>query len=306
MVLLLTGQRHPQLPPQRLRDPHGDQPLRLLRAEHVDAAAELGEVLLPQLLPQLLGALEQPPQAHHSLITVPDHYQRVWDSAAHLGAVGLGLLQVEGRHEGLAVDRVAQRLLLQLLLVRQARVVVEGVVGQRGALRRKEIITPVPGSRHCWTVLASNRLHLPPMTHHALLAALLAAEHGAPPLHGAQAHVEALHQLLPVLQLDELEGLLGAHADDDRVGQQVGALRLFDGQHLWAGGGVVYQCCSKQWWKVSLCKQHQSHEVEVEWKCLTRNQQETLSLQEPGKKKKKNICGPFHRARMRLIQLNSG
>lgn len=69
-------------------------------------------------------------------------------------------------------------------------------------------------------------------THHGLLAALLAAEHGAPPLHGAQPHVEALHQLLSVLQLNQLEGLLGAHADDDGVGHQVGALRLLDGQHL--------------------------------------------------------------------------
>lgn len=72
-------------------------------------------------------------------------------------------------------------------------------------------------------------------THRRLLAALLAAEHGAPPMHGAQPHVEAVHQLVPVLQLDQLEGLLGAQADDDGVGQQVGALRLLDGQHL-AGG----------------------------------------------------------------------
>lgn len=59
--MALTGQRHPQLPPQRLRDPHGDEPLRLLRAEHVHAAAELREVVFPQLLPQLFRALKQPP-----------------------------------------------------------------------------------------------------------------------------------------------------------------------------------------------------------------------------------------------------
>lgn len=97
-------------------------------------------------------------------------------------------------------------------------------------------------------------------THHALLAALLAAEHGAPPLHGAQPHVEALHQLLAVLQLDQLEGLLGAHADDDRVGQQIGALRLLDGQHLCGENGR--EALSAPWlntrWKVSLCKHRQS------------------------------------------------
>lgn len=58
-ILVVTRERHPQLPSQRLRDPHGNEPLRLLRAEHVDAAAELGEVILPQLLLRLLGALKQ-------------------------------------------------------------------------------------------------------------------------------------------------------------------------------------------------------------------------------------------------------
>lgn len=53
----LTGERHPQLPPQRLGDPHGNQSLDLLRAKHVDAAAELGEVILPQTLLRLLHAL---------------------------------------------------------------------------------------------------------------------------------------------------------------------------------------------------------------------------------------------------------
>lgn len=100
-------------------------------------------------------------------------------------------------------------------------------------------------------------------THRRLLAALLAAEHGAPPLHGAQPHVEAVHQLVPVLQLDQLEGLLGAQADDDGVGQQVGALRLLDGQHL-AGGekkekmnGRVkrpsFDCCVKLICAVPTC-----------------------------------------------------
>lgn len=58
-VLVVTRERHPQLPSERLGDPHGDEPLRLLRAEHVDAAAELGEVILPQLLLHLLAALKQ-------------------------------------------------------------------------------------------------------------------------------------------------------------------------------------------------------------------------------------------------------
>lgn len=89
-------------------------------------------------------------------------------------------------------------------------------------------------------------------TDHALPAAFLAAERGAPPLHGAQPHVETVHQLLSVLQLDQLEGLLGAHADDDRVGQQVGALRLLNGQNLaekhqqsyqvQARGGILERC----------------------------------------------------------------
>lgn len=55
----------------------------------------------------------------------------------YLGAVGSRLVVVECRHEGLAVDGVAQDLLLDLLLVREAGVVVEGVVGCRGALRQE-------------------------------------------------------------------------------------------------------------------------------------------------------------------------
>ena len=44
---------------------------------------------------------------------------------------------VEGGHQGLSVDGVAQHLLLHLLLVRAARVVVEGVVRCLGALEGK-------------------------------------------------------------------------------------------------------------------------------------------------------------------------
>lgn len=54
---------------------------------------------------------------------------------------------------------------------------------------------------------------------------------------GPEAGVEAVHQLVTVLQLDQLERLLGPHAHDDRVGKRAGALRLLDGQHLSSGGG---------------------------------------------------------------------
>lgn len=47
-----------------------------------------------------------------------------------------------------------------------------------------------------------------------------------------QAGVEALHQLVPVLQLNQLEGLLGPEAHNDGVGERDGALRLLYGQHL--------------------------------------------------------------------------
>lgn len=52
----------------------------------------------------------------------------------HLVVAGPGLVLVERCHEGLAVDRVAENLLLHLLFVGEARVVVEGVVRHRGAL----------------------------------------------------------------------------------------------------------------------------------------------------------------------------
>lgn len=54
-----TRKRHPQLASQRLRYPHGNKPLGLLCAEHVDAASKLGEVLVPQLLLVLLRPLTQ-------------------------------------------------------------------------------------------------------------------------------------------------------------------------------------------------------------------------------------------------------
>lgn len=53
----LTRQRHPQLPSQWLWYPHGNQLLDLLRAKHVDASAELVEVIVPQALLHLIRAL---------------------------------------------------------------------------------------------------------------------------------------------------------------------------------------------------------------------------------------------------------
>lgn len=48
----------------------------------------------------------------------------------------------------------------------------------------------------------------------------------------SEAGIEALHQLVPVLQLDQLEGLLGPDAHDDGVGKRGGALRFLYGYHL--------------------------------------------------------------------------
>lgn len=44
---------------------------------------------------------------------------------------------------------------------------------------------------------------------------------------------QALHQGVPVLELDELEGHLAPDADDDGVGQQARVLHLLDAHHLW-------------------------------------------------------------------------
>lgn len=54
-----TRKCHPQLPSQWLWYPHGNKSLDLLCAEHVDAAAELQEMILPQPLLHLLHALTQ-------------------------------------------------------------------------------------------------------------------------------------------------------------------------------------------------------------------------------------------------------
>lgn len=69
-------------------------------------------------------------------------------------------------------------------------------------------------------------------SYHAPLVVLSAAEHGLFPLHRSQPAVQALHQLVSVLQLDQLEGLLGPNAHYDGVGQQAGALCFLYGQHL--------------------------------------------------------------------------
>lgn len=44
---------------------------------------------------------------------------------------------------------------------------------------------------------------------------------------------QALHQGVPVLELDELEGHLAPDADDDGVGQQARVLHLLNAHHLW-------------------------------------------------------------------------
>lgn len=46
---------------------------------------------------------------------------------------------------------------------------------------------------------------------------------------GSESGVEAVDQLVPVLQLDQLEGLLGPDAHDDGVGKRGGALRFLYG-----------------------------------------------------------------------------
>lgn len=47
-----------------------------------------------------------------------------------------------------------------------------------------------------------------------------------------QSHQEALHQVLSVLELDELEGHLAADADNDGVGQQACVLHLLNTHYL--------------------------------------------------------------------------
>lgn len=102
----------------------------------MNAATELGEVILPQLLLHLLRTLT-PTQ----VTFLPDTDSR-WPSSltaapapAYLGAVASWLALVESRHERLAVDGVPHHMLLDLFFVGEPGVVVEGVVGRRGALR---------------------------------------------------------------------------------------------------------------------------------------------------------------------------
>lgn len=64
------------------------------------------------------------------------------------------------------------------------------------------------------------------------LAIIVSAKHGQFPLQSSEPGVHALHQLVPVLQVDQLEGLFSPNAYDYRVGKVGGALCLFYGQNL--------------------------------------------------------------------------
>lgn len=56
--------------------------------------------------------------------------------------------------------------------------------------------------------------------------------HGVVGMDLLQSHQEALHQVLSVLELDELEGHLAADADNDGVGQQARVLHLLNTHYL--------------------------------------------------------------------------
>lgn len=56
--------------------------------------------------------------------------------------------------------------------------------------------------------------------------------HGVVGVDLLQPHQEALHQVLSVLELDELEGHLAADADNDGVGQQARVLHLLNTYYL--------------------------------------------------------------------------
>lgn len=70
------------------------------------------------------------------------------------------------------------------------------------------------------------------VTHHAASAVLPAAEHRLFPLQSSEPGVHVLHQLVPVLQFYQLEGLFTPNTHDHRVGKRAGALCLLYGQHL--------------------------------------------------------------------------
>lgn len=57
--------------------------------------------------------------------------------------------------------------------------------------------------------------------------------HGVVGMHLLQPHEQTLHQAVPVLKLDELEGHLAPDADDDGVRQQTCVLHLLNAYHLW-------------------------------------------------------------------------
>ena len=71
--------------------------------------------------------------------------------------------------------------------------------------------------------------------------------HGVFPLQCFEPVVEAVHQVVSVLQLDELEGLLTANTHYHRIGQRVGALGLLYRQHL------VTQRTSGDRFNIQLC-----------------------------------------------------
>lgn len=160
----------------------------------------------------------------------------IWiENTTHLVAIGPRLVLVEGRHQSLAVDGVAQNLLLYLLFIRIPSVVVEGVVGCRWTLGKQweeNIIgtlnmTPsLPVSSHCAYEAFSRN------TYQLSLAVSPAAEHGVLPLQSSESGVQILHQLVSVVQLDQLECLLRPNTHYDGVGKQGGAFCFFYGQHL--------------------------------------------------------------------------
>lgn len=64
------------------------------------------------------------------------------------------------------------------------------------------------------------------------LAVSPAAEHGVFPLQSSESGVQSFHQLVSVLQLDQLESLLSPNTHYDGVWKQAGAFCFFYGQHL--------------------------------------------------------------------------
>jgi len=75
------------------------------------------------------------------------------------------------------------------------------------------------------------------VAYHTPPAIFLSAEHGLFPLQSSKSGVHALHQLVSVLQLYQLEGLFSPNAHYYRVGKRAGALCFLYGQHLMKKSG---------------------------------------------------------------------